>query len=183
MRKNIVLGLTLLFSTFSYGQWYPEDNQSGFSEQNFWEKVRFGGGIGLGFGDGYTNLGLAPSALYEINNQFAAGVGLQYNYTRLKNDYSSSSYGVNLLGTYNPIPQFQFSLELEQLRVNNKIDAYSFNGNYYPETKSSFWNTALFVGAGFSSGNATIGIKYNLLFNKNDRVYADSWMPFVRFYF
>lgn len=183
MRKSILLGLACICSSLSYGQWYPEEKDSGFSDRSFWENVRFGGGVGLGFGDGFANFGIAPSALYQINNQFGVGTGLQYNYTRLKNDYRSSSYGVNLLGTYNPIPEFQFSLELEQLRVNNTIDAYTFEGRSYPEVKDSFWNTALFVGAGFSSGNATIGVKYNILFNKNDRVYADSWMPFVRFYF
>ena len=183
MKKIILLGLTVITSTMSYGQWYSEEAETGFNERSFWENVYFGGGIGLGFGEGYANLGLAPSALYQINNQFGAGVGLQYNYTKLKDNYSSSSYGVNVLGTYNPLPEFQLSLELEQLRVNNTLEAYSFNGYYYPETKDSFWNTALFVGAGFSSGNVTVGVKYNLLYDKNDRVYADSWMPFVRFYF
>lgn len=179
MKKNIILSIAFLCASLSYGQWYPEESKDGFKADYFWDNVQFGGSLGLGFGDGYTDLIIAPSALYNINAQFGVGAGLQYNYTRLKDEFSTSSYGVNLLGVYNPLPEVQLSLELEQLYVDQTIDAYSV----YPEVKDSFWNTALFVGAGFNTGNVTAGIKYNILFNENDRVYSDSWMPFVRFYF
>ncbi len=43
---------------------------------DFWNHVRFGGGIGLSFGDGFFSGTLAPSAIYEFNQQFALGLGL-----------------------------------------------------------------------------------------------------------
>jgi hypothetical protein len=44
-------------------------------KSEFWKNVRFGSGIGLGFGSGYTNISLAPSAVYNVNKYFSAGLG------------------------------------------------------------------------------------------------------------
>jgi hypothetical protein len=75
----------------------------------------------------------------------------------------------------NPIPELQLSVELEQLRVNV---------NYESENISDkFWNTGLFLGAGYRQDNFTIGVRYNVLFNEDKNVYGDALMPFVRVYF
>jgi hypothetical protein len=37
------------------------------SSGNFWQNVQFGGGVGLGFGSNYTDISLAPSAIYNFN--------------------------------------------------------------------------------------------------------------------
>ena len=34
---------------------------------DFWSRVHFGGGLGVGFGSNYTNIALAPSAIYDFN--------------------------------------------------------------------------------------------------------------------
>ena len=145
-------------------------------KSNFWNKVQFGGGLGLGFGSGYTNISVAPSAIYNVNEYFSAGVGVQYNYLKQKNFYTSSQYGASIIGLANPIPEIQLSVELEQLRVN--VDLEGSNSN-----SADFWNTGLFVGAGYRMENVTIGARYNLLFNKDKGVYGDALMPFVRIYF
>ena len=149
----------------------------------FWSDVQFGGALGLGFGSGYTNIAVAPSAIKPITEQFSAGVGLQFNYLKSKGFYESASYGASAIALYNPIDFFQLSAELEQLRVNNTVDGYYSNQYYYPESKDNFWNTALFLGAGYTSGNATIGIRYNVLYQKDNFVYSQAWMPFIRVYF
>ena len=77
----------------------------------------------------------------------------------------------------NPLPQIQLSAEVEQLRVNLDVD--NNMGNY----DRDFWNTALFLGAGYRANNVTIGLRYNILFDKNEMVYNDALMPFVRIYF
>jgi len=82
-----------------------------------------------------------------------------------------------VIGLSNPLPQIQLSAEVEQLRVN--LEAEDVLGTY----KRDFWNTAVFLGAGFRTGNATLGIRYNVLFNENDRVYSNALMPFIRVYF
>jgi hypothetical protein len=47
-----------------------------------------------------------------------------------------------------PIPVIQLSAELEELRININLDGHSNSQDY--------WNTGLFLGAGYRSGNATI---------------------------
>ncbi|HUH26400.1 MAG TPA: hypothetical protein VLY87_07220 [Flavobacterium sp.] len=149
----------------------------------FWSDVRFGGGLGLAIGNQFTNISVAPSALKPLTEQLSVGAGLQFNYISSKDYYSSTSYGINVLGLYNPMPEIQFSAELEQLRVNNTIDGYYINSTRYPEIKENFWNTALFLGAGYSNGNVTVGVRYNVLYKDNNFVYTQAWMPFVRVYF
>lgn len=143
----------------------------------FWQRVQFGGGLGLGFGNNYTNIGIAPSAIYNFNEYFAAGPGLQYSYVNQKGFYQSNIYGGSIIGLFNPIREIQLSTEIEQLRVNTSYDA--FNGS---ET-DNFWNTALFVGAGYRTQNVTIGLRYNVLHKENQGIYANAFIPFIRVFF
>jgi hypothetical protein len=152
---------------------------------DFWQKVRFGGSAGLGFGSGYTDVTLAPGAIYQFNNYVAIGAGLQGTYVHQRDYYDAYIYGGSLVTLFNPIPQVQLSAELEQLRVNLDVDerftdSYSNSLNY---SDRNFWNTALFFGAGYQMEHVTIGLRYNVLYNKKDLVYSDALMPFVRVYF
>ena len=179
MKKNTLYNLTkrvaflfligLSFSTFA--QQTPETQ----AKDNFWKDVQFGGGLGLGIGSGFTNISVSPSAIYNVNKYFSAGVGLQYNYLKQKNAFSSSQYGGSIIGLVNPIEEIQLSVELEQLRVN--VDYEDIN------VSDNFWNTALFLGAGYRMENVTIGARYNVLFDKDKNVYGEAFMPFVRIYF
>ena len=172
-KRIVTIGL-LLFSIISNAQ--SSINQQPTVTSDFWNHVQFGGGLGLGFGNGYTNITVAPSAIYNFNQYVSAGLGLQYSYLKQKDFYTSSQYGASVIGLFNPIEQIQLSLELEELRVNLKFDDPAINSN-------DFWNTGLFVGAGYRTENVTIGARYNLLFNKDKGVYGDALMPFVRVYF
>ncbi|MFC6097161.1 hypothetical protein ACFPVY_10950 [Flavobacterium qiangtangense] len=144
---------------------------------DFWSRVHFGGGLGIGFGSNYTNIALAPSAIYDFNQYISAGIALQGSYVRDKNFYESYMYGPSLIVLGNPIPQIQLSAELEQLRVNVDYD----DGLGFPN--DNFWNTALFLGAGYRTNNVTIGVRYNVLHDSDKNVYSDAFMPFVRVYF
>jgi hypothetical protein len=65
-------------------------------------------------------------------------------------------------------------VELEQVRVNTTL-------NTIPNSiKNNFWNTGLYFGAGYRTGNITAGLRYNVLFDKDKSVYSDALMPFVR---
>lgn len=145
---------------------------------NFWDKVQFGGGLGLGFGSGYTDITVAPSAIYNFNNYVALGTGLQGSYVSSKNLFSSAIYGASIIGLFNPINEIQLSAEVEQVRVNSTIKQQGF-----PDIKDNFWNTGLFLGAGYRAGNVTVGARYNVLFKENNFVYSDAFMPFVRVFF
>lgn len=142
----------------------------------FWNKVQFGGGLGLSLGSGYTDISIAPSAIYNFNEYIAMGVGLQYTYASQRNFYTSNLYGGSVIALFNPIPEIQLSTELEQLRVN-------VSGEGQNDFTNNFWNTGLFLGAGYRTGNITIGARYNVLYKEDKGAYSDAFMPFVRIYF
>jgi len=146
-------------------------------QNDFWKHVQFGGGLGLSFGSGYTDITVSPSAIYNINSIVAVGTSLQFGYVSSKNYYTSTMYGASLIGLVSPIPQIQLSAELEEVNVDTK---YKYvDGNI----SDNFWNTALYLGAGYRSGNVVIGARFDVLFNENKGYYSDAFMPFVRAYF
>ena len=151
------------------------------NDGDFWSKVRYGGSIGAAFGNGYTDVMIAPGALYEVNDYYGVGVSLMGSYVYQDNYYESWLYGGSLINLFNPIPQIQLSAELEQLRVN--LDYDERDTELYGPQDRDFWNTALYLGAGYRTPNVTVGIRYNVLFNENDFVYSEAWMPFIRVYF
>ncbi|MFT3794819.1 hypothetical protein [Flavobacterium sp.] len=178
--KTIVPAFLLLWSSAVFSQTQPDSIRA---KSDFWQRVQFGGGIGLSIGSGYTDIALAPGAIYNFNPYVAAGVGLQGSYVRVKNEYESYIYGGSLIGLFRPVEYVQLSLELEQLRVNTSFSNF-FNpdpANRYPD--DNFWNTALYIGAGYAVENVTIGIRYNLLFDRDKSVYSEPVMPFIRVYF
>jgi hypothetical protein len=173
--KTVLVFLILLFSENVIAQY----QQTPPSRSPFWQNVQFGGGLGLSFGSGYTEISVAPSAIYNVNPYLATGLGLQASYVSSKNYYDSGIYGVSILTFINPIPQIQFSINLNESYVNNHYESY----NGFKSYTDQFWNTALFLGAGYRTGNVTVGLAYNVLYNENDNVYGDAVMPFVRAYF
>ncbi len=169
--------LTLVLITLVFTQ--PLCAQGGRS--GFWGDVQYGGGLGLGISRDYTNVLVAPSAIYQLNDYFSTGVGLMGSFVKSKNNFaesfSSKILGGSLIGLVNPLENIQLSAELEQMHVQQQITTNSI------QLKDDFWNTALFLGIGFRSENLTIGLRYNVLFDEKDRIYADPYMPFVRLYF
>ena len=168
MYRKILLPLLFLFFVFSTAQ--------STDPSPFWQKVRFGGGLGLGFGNNSFNLQLAPSAIYEVNTYFATGFGLQFNYSEF-NDDRFLGYGATWLNFFNPIPMVQLSTELEQWRVNLSNDSFGTT------LEEDYWLTSLFLGIGYRSNNVTFGIRYDVLYDNDRSLYADPWIPFVRVYF
>ncbi|MEG0917414.1 MAG: hypothetical protein RSF68_10410 [Myroides sp.] len=161
---------------------FAQENQDTYQPRTttFFSDMQFGGGLGLAFGSGFTNIAVSPMALKPITEQFSAGLGLQFNYLRSKGFYESTSYGANILGIYSPAEMIQLSAELEQLRVRNILTDLPSGSSY---TTQNFWNTALFLGAGYTTENVTIGVRYNVLYKKDDLVYNQAWMPFIRVFF
>lgn len=189
-RFNINYLLFFLSISFFLGGSFSilaQDQGNSSKNYDFNKRWKFGGGLGVGFGSGYTDVMVAPSALYQVSPYFAAGVGLQGSYISSKNrsyynssvkEYNSWLYGGSIIALSNPIPEIQLSAELEQLRVNN---TYKYHTG--EKLDDNFWNTALFLGIGYSNGPVTIGVRYNVLYKEKDMVYGSAYMPFVRFYF
>ena len=173
-KMNLIL-LILLFSNAVHSQ---TSENSIKSTPTFWKNVQFGGGFGLNISSQFTEINLAPGAIYRLNPKVAAGMGLQGSYVSSQGNFSSAIYGLSLLSLINPIEEFQISIELEQLRVNRTL---VMNGG--PDKKTNFWNTGLFLGGGYGGDNVVVGIRYNLLFKESDFVYSSAMMPFIRVYF
>lgn len=178
MLKTISKSILTAAALFSFCISSAQQQSIPSSQQNdFWRHVQFGGGLGVSIGSGYTDITVSPSAIYNFNSVFALGTSLQFGYVSSKNYYTSTIYGASLIGLVNPIPEIQLSAELEEVNVDTK---YKYvNGNI----SDNFWNTSLYLGAGYRTGNVTIGARYNVLFNENKNYYNDAFMPFVRVYF
>jgi hypothetical protein len=143
----------------------------------FWDHVQFGGGFGISAGNDYTDITIAPSAIYNFDDNFALGLGLQYSHLKQRNFYNSNVVGGSVIGLFSPIEEIQLSLEVEEIHVNS---TYS---DFYDNIKRSFWNTGLYIGGGYQADNVTIGARFNVLFDKDKDIYGDAFMPFVRVYF
>lgn len=181
LSKYFLLVFILLTNTSLFSQETKNEEKA----PSFWDHVNIGGGVGLNVGNGIFSASISPSAVYNFNEYISAGPGLHFSYQDGRN-FTSTLYGGSFIVLANPIPQIQLSVDMEQLR-------YSINGdNLFVQNNGSIvevpftekgWNTALFLGGGYRAGPATVGIRYNVLFNDNDNIYATAWAPFVRVFF
>ncbi|WP_046756443.1 hypothetical protein [Kordia jejudonensis] len=143
---------------------------------NFWRNVRFGGGLGLSFGNNIFSATVAPSAIYDFNPQFAAGISLNYTYFKDDDFFKSTIVGGSFIGLYSPLREIQLSTEFEYMNVNRDFDDPIFEDDNY-------WQPAVFFGVGYTTNNVTIGVRYNVLHDDDKSIYADALVPFVRVFF
>ncbi|RLJ65619.1 hypothetical protein CLV86_1196 [Lacinutrix venerupis] len=168
--KIIVFTLLSIFFTTSVIA------QSNNAKNNFWEHVRFGGGLGLSTGNNIFSATIAPSAIYDFDSQFFLGVGLNYTYFSRKNIAKSTILGGSIIGLFNPIQEIQLSGEFEQNHVSRNFDNPAIVDDEY-------WVSSFFIGAGYRTNNITIGVRYDVLYDEDKSIYANAWAPFVRVYF
>jgi len=176
--KKIFLLVCIFFSAIIFAQEEPKKETTTEINQpkqksEFWDKVRFGGGFGLNFGNNFFTLALTPTAVYEINDQFSLGGGVGYRYTK-NGDLKNNVFSLSALGLYNPIQQLQLSSEFEQLFVNQKLDSFKNSYNY----------PALYLGIAYRVGRfSTIGINYDVLYDENKSIYSSPITPIIRIFF
>jgi len=172
--KNLkLLFISVLFSVVVHAQ---QQSQDSIQKSEFWSHVHFGGGIGLGFSNGYTNISLSPTAIYQFNDKFALGVGLNGSYTKRKNSFNATVFGGSLISLYNPIDALQLSAEFEQNNVNINYQNSTIN-------PPSYSYPSLFVGIGYTLGNfGAAGIRYDVLYD-NRSIYGSAFVPFFRVFF
>lgn len=172
INKRIYFTLILLSMCFQFS--FAQETKV---KSDFWNHVRFGGNLGLSFGNEFFSGTIAPSAIYQFDRQFSFGLGLNATLNSQKNVYKSTILGASLIGLYNVIPQLQISAEFEQLNVDRNYDERLNIRN------ENYWLPALYLGAGYRSANVTFGIRYDVLFDDNRSIYANPWAPFFRVYF
>ena len=184
--KNIIryTFILLLFTSLGFAQ---DSNFKGvefdeleleIEQQNFSfkESLRFGGGIGLSFGNDFFSGSLTPFVLSQVNEYLLTGIGLNFTYSSFDNE-EALVYGGSFIVIGQPVRELQLSAEFEQLRVNRTIDTR--NGTF----EDDYWYPALFLGIGYNSGPITFGVRWDVLYDENKSIYANSVMPFVRFMF
>ena len=54
------------------------------NSNTFSKNIQFGGGVGLNFGSGFTDISISPSAIYNFNQYVALGGSLQFGYIKAK---------------------------------------------------------------------------------------------------
>lgn len=173
LRKNIIISLFVcFFISFSFSQNLDSNSST------FWQNVQFGGGLGLNFGDGFFSGAIAPNAIYRFSPYVATGVGLNFQYSSQKDVFKSTVVGASVLGLFNPYRELQISTEFEQLHVNRDFDQ-----NFVLNEDDEYWYPALFLGLGYSNGNVTFGIRYDILYDEDKSIQNQAWMPFIRVWF
>lgn len=172
IKKSLFIILILFYFTNSQ----VLAQQDGVPKRAFLEDVRFGGSLGANFSNGYFSGYLAPKAIYDFNRYTSAGVGLAGSYTNTSR-YSAYTAGGSLIGLLRPLQALQLSAEFEEHYVSRdfKMDGANISDSY--------WYPALFLGAGYTTGPVTVGLRYDVLYDGNKSIYANALMPFVSFYF
>jgi long-subunit fatty acid transport protein len=165
MSLRIRLLIVVLFFVKSI---YSQQNEN----HNFWENVQFGGGLNVGISNNITNLGISPSAIYNFNDQFSAGLSVSYLYSKHKDiDEALNIYGGSVLGLYNLSDEILISAEFEE----NIISQSGFDSRNVE---------ALYFGLGYSVGeNVTFGMRYDVLYDEDKSIYGSAFSPIVRVYF
>ena len=169
LKRTLLSMSCLLFLSLSSQAQGPGNSSA------FWERVDFGGGIGLNFGNRTFNIALSPAAIYRASDQYAIGTGMTFSYSKF-DDAELTAYGVSLLNYFNPIPQIQLSAEFDQLRINRNFENFL-------DADDNYWLPALHLGVGYGNRFFVAGIRYDVLFDDGRSIYADPWTPFVRIYF
>ena len=112
-----IIGLLAGFALTGFAQ-DEEPVEKGFDKS----KMFFGGTFGLSFGSYSTLVNVSPQIGYRFNQYFAAGTGVNLQYSQFKTDYSNGntayreSYGMaglNIFGRVYPIPQILLQLQPE----------------------------------------------------------------------
>lgn len=173
LMKNLTLFLSFIainYNVFSQSSLNTKTQQA----PTFLEKLEWGGSGGVTFGSGFSNVLLAPAAIYPVNPFFSTGLGLTGSYIYQRDFATSFVYGASWLAFLHPLEEAQFSIELEQLRID-------FNPNV--SARQTYWNTALFIGFGYRQDNFVLGLRYNVLYKPQDGFYSEPLMPFIRAFF
>ena len=178
MKSQNFVGFFLIYliSLCAFSQNNQPDSKKKKSE--FWKNVHYGGNVGLDFSNSLTSINISPSAIYNVNNYFSTGAGVNFGYTNFRtSDITQFNYGLSLINLYNPINELQLSAELEYTFVNEsqKISEQKITRNFnFP---------ALHIGAGYRRGNFAVGLRYDLLYNEDKSIYSSPISPFARIYF
>jgi len=170
----------------------PKGPEAPAKKKAWTDKLTFGGGAGLSFGNN-TNIFLAPQVGYQLKDNLVVGAGYMYSYARWTNifangamrnvDFENTVHGPNIFANYSPLESIFLGVQFEILNH----DAYLYNINTLDFQVENRWTNVLFVQGGFrqrlgKKGNVLLGIRYNVLHDQYSP-YGASWAPIFLVYF
>ena len=65
--------LVFVLFSFTKSMYAQQSNSNTFSKN-----IQFGGGVGLNFGSGFTDISVSPSAIYNLNQYVDLAASLQF---------------------------------------------------------------------------------------------------------
>lgn len=141
------------------------------------DKLYFGGGFGLSVGSNQTNVSVSPQVGYKITERLVSGVGISYQYVKVKEpSLSINNYGWSVFTRYNVIQQFFAYAEFERL-------SFEYLTSIAPELLERTGYNSLLIGAGYSEslgGRASFNMMalYNVLYDETvvPRPYNSPWV-------
>lgn len=142
----------------------------------FTDRLFFGGGLGFSAGSEQTNVSLSPIIGYMITQQWSAGVGITYQYLKLKRfDVSDNLWGGNLFTRYN----------IQQFFIQTEYDYINYDANLFDDVDERDSATRLLAGGGISQplgnkGAVNLMALYDLTYD-NAGPYDSPWV--FRIYF
>ncbi len=169
--KSAPFTLMLLFllafnAAFAQDEEAPE--KKGFDKN----KLFFGGSLGLSFGS-YTFINVSPQVGYRFNKTFAAGTGINVQYSSYKTDYNNPSVdykeqygmaGLNIFGRIYPIDFLFLQLQPEMNYTWGDLSFY--DGRAEQKLESKFVPSLLGgLGAGIPAGRGAFIVmaQYDIL--------------------
>lgn len=202
MKKRILFFALLTIFFLAISKLYSQeedysrapDQTKKLSSRNLKDRLVFGGGAGMQFGD-ETDIMVAPKVGYYLTDKIVVGVGLMYEYYSIDYDriygfggiYSTNVYGGSLFADYFIYKNFFLHLEPELINYQYGYYTVDANNNYTWET-GRMWVGSYFVGGGFRQrlgrkGYVQIMLLYNLNYNSNLSPYPSPWVPSISFMF
>lgn len=162
MKKVIILLLTGWLSvTGAFAQMEEDVDEGG----NFWDRVYFGGNLGLQFGS-ITAIEVSPLMGYRFTSTFSGGVGITYQYFKAEYrdiagrdiDFETNIYGGRLFARKNLTEQIFAHAEYESLN----LEFYSPSADQFRRE----WVPAMFIGGGlFQPIGSRAGLNIMALYN------------------
>lgn len=126
-----------------------------------WEKVYYGGGIGMQFGS-YTLVNVAPEMGYNVTERYSVGVGVRYMYyadNTYKPPYEINIYGASIFNRF---------IVTDFLFLHGEYEA--LNGPWAIGGLRSTLNN-VWVGGGLKQGSESVSFNIMALWNLNDNIY------------
>lgn len=171
-----------------------EKKKAGSGEERIWDRLVWGGGASLQFGQ-FTLIYVSPSVGYRFNDNLIAGGGYIYQYIRVNeiynyqsrsfqqvDDVSDRMHGPKAFVNYLMFENFYAGTQLEVLNHD-----FRYFDNQFNQRVENRWTPVLFLEAGFTSeigrkGYAVAGLRYNILHDVTSP-YFSPLFPVVAFYF